>query len=177
MSPRVPKRRPKEGAKPRKSSEAIEKPEVSKRASTKSKSNFSEDDGAPSLPNRSGWLHASLDGSSYPVATPRGGKWLFFIARKYVDDTWTNVKKALRSGSLGSHIKVSTASADLAQSKVPHVLCVHTYDSDDVADVMRIRDVLRSMGFKRPVSYKTDEASLGGEYRVLGHTDIAKYHA
>ena len=36
-------------------------------------------------------------------------------------------------------------------------MCVYTYDYEDKADVMRIREELRSLGIRREIIYKADE--------------------
>jgi Domain of unknown function (DUF1917) len=107
------------------------------------------------------------------IKNRRVGKWLFFVAEKYIDDTWRNVKKAVKEGKLWKTAKVSTAWRSKGGS---YVVCVYTYDYDDKEDAMKIREYLREMGFKRPVSYKTDEQTLAGMY--ADNTEgIAKYTA
>jgi hypothetical protein len=108
-----------------------------------------------------------------PADIGRVGKWLFFVTEKYVDDTWRNVKKAVEDGKLWKVAKVSTARSSNGGS---YVVCVYTYDCDDEKDVMKIREHLRKMGFKRPASYKTDEQTLAGIYSDSTE-GISKYKA
>lgn len=56
------------------------------------------------------------------------------------------------------------------------MLCVYTYDCDDVDDVMKIRSHLREMGFKRTTSYKSDEQTNAGIYSDLS-AGFAMYKA
>ncbi len=46
-------------------------------------------------------------------------------------------------------------------------MCVYTYDCEDENDVMKIRDHLRGMGFKKAASYKNDEQTIVGIYFEL----------
>jgi hypothetical protein len=117
------------------------------------------------------WIAANYSGKM-KKATARTGKWLMFVAEKYADNTWENVRNAVEAGSLWKTAKISTA---LGRER-GYVLCVYTYDYEDVDDVMRIRETLRQLGFKRPISYKTDEQTADGAYSdsVAG---IAKYQA
>jgi hypothetical protein len=43
-----------------------------------------------------------------------------------------------------------------------HVICVYSYDSNDEADVIRIREALRKIGISQPLGYKTDEDTAAG---------------
>lgn len=49
-------------------------------------------------------------------------------------------------------------------------------DSDDVADVMRIREELPSLGFVNKIPYKTDEATHAGRHGVRGDKRVSKYY-
>jgi hypothetical protein len=103
----------------------------------------------------------------------RVGKWLLFVPEKNIDSTWQNVKKAVEAGKLWKKAKVSTA---WRSKGGVYVVCVYTYDHEDAEDVMRIREYLREMGFKRPVSYKTDKQTLAGIYSD-NTEEISKYRA
>jgi hypothetical protein len=54
--------------------------------------------------------------------------------------------------------------------------CVYTYDSHDEADVRRIRQVLRELGFAGKLPYKTDQETLDGRYSHKGDRHISKYY-
>jgi hypothetical protein len=45
-----------------------------------------------------------------------------------------------------------------------HAICVYRPRSNDRADVMRVREVLREMGFTEELGYKTDHATIMGVY-------------
>jgi hypothetical protein len=128
--------------------------------------------GDPSEVTNVPWIWARFKGKTQPQ-TERIGKWLFFVAERYVDNTWQNVKKNIEEGRLWKMAKVSTAWRGKGGN---HVVCVYTYDHDDEADVMTIREHLRTMGFKRATSYKTDAQTLAGVYS--DNTEgVAKYKA
>ncbi len=123
------------------------------------------------------WIVAGSRAREYPSSTPRSGKWLLFVSRSEVDEIWEKVRRALEEGKLGASAKVSTARPNPnATDPENHVVCVYTYDSDDVGDVMRIREELRGLGFEGKIPYKTDEATIEGKYRVRGNTRVSKYY-
>ena len=122
------------------------------------------EDGNPSEVTHAAFIAATYKGNNPQPEAKRVGKWLFFVAEKYIDDTWRNVKKAVEDGKLWKHAKVSTAWRSKGSV---YVICVYTYDCDDENDVMKIRDHLREMGFKRAASYKSDEQTIAGIYSDL----------
>jgi hypothetical protein len=128
--------------------------------------------GNPSEITSAAFIEATYNGKMQ-ADSGRVGKWLFHVAEKYIDNTWENVKKAVTEGKLWTTAKASTA---WRSKGGPYVVCVYTYDYDDKNDVMRIRDYLRKMGFKRPVAYKTDDQTLAGIY-ADNTQGIAKYWA
>lgn len=122
------------------------------------------------------WVHSLVD-NNYPNHTKKGGKWLIFVDKDSVDEVWSTVKEYTERGFLGKSSKVSTAKfgeTKLVNSKDSFVICVYTYDSDDVDDVMDLREMLYTIGFKKKLRYKTDEATLNGNYAERGKS-ICKY--
>jgi len=72
--------------------------------------------------------------------------------------------------------KVSTACPNSnAQDPDKYVICIYTYDSDDIDDVRRVREKLRDLGITHKIPYKTDNATMEGNYLVRGHKRISKY--
>jgi hypothetical protein len=128
------------------------------------------DSGNPSEVTNAAWIVANYSGKM-EKATPRTGKWLMFIAEKYIDDTWKNVRNAIESGKLWKTAKVSTAWGSKGNI---YVLCVYPYDHEDAKDVARVREELRELGFKRQISYKTDEQTEAGVYSDVT-VGVAKY--
>lgn len=131
------------------------------------------EDGNPSEITHAAWVAATFKGQMPQAHTERCGKWCFFVAEKFIDDTWRNVKRAVEEGKLWEFAKASTA---WRSAGGVYVVLVYTYDSDDEADVMRIRAYLREMGFKRAVPYKTDAQTRAGIYSDSGG-GFAKYKA
>jgi hypothetical protein len=90
------------------------------------------------------------------------GKWLIFLStsKEAFMAVWPKIKGATLEGKLGIAAKISNPRT--ARDRL--VVCVYTRDYRDEADVMRVREVLRSMGFDRPLSYKPDYETLAGNY-------------
>ncbi len=123
------------------------------------------------------WLSAFRKTGVYPAATQRSGKWLIFIPASQIDEVWRKVRVAVEEGRLGNRAKVSTAKPN-PNSKDPskHVICIYTYDSEDVKDLMSIRETLREIGIVNKIPYKTDEATLRRQYEKTGHRRVSKYY-
>ena len=81
------------------------------------------------------------------------GKWLIYSSPKSVNNVWKTVAAAYISNELGINIKVSASSQ---AGSGEHVICVYTRNYLDVADVERVREKLRSLGFTRRLFYKPD---------------------
>lgn len=132
------------------------------------------DDRAPSEVRDVFWLYAYRKTGTYPVDTERSGKWLVFVYVQNLDATWAKIKNATEQGLLGSRAKTATVRPNpLAYHENAKVICVFTYDWQDTADVMRVKDELRRLGITRG-SYKTDD-DIGQKYRIFEDTGYAKY--
>jgi len=112
------------------------------------------------------WIMAKkIQGLPYPEHTKNGGKWLIFVHLDDLDATWKKVRTALRLGNLGNVAKVSTMKPNpRSQDPSKGVICIYTYDYTDRADMLRVREELRLIGFKDPIPYKTDKATDEGRY-------------
>ena len=89
--------------------------------------------------------------------TERSGKWLLFVPFQKIDETWKLISEETLAGRLGIASKAATAKRNpLAKTPWMKVICVYTYDSSDVEDVMRVRQRLRELGFMKKLSYKSD---------------------
>lgn len=116
------------------------------------------------------WVHAVHPNSPHEW-TDRSGKWLLFVLLKQLDEKWAIIAKETDLGRLGIAAKSATAKPnELLQNKWVKVICVYTYDSADQQDVMRVRDHLRTLGFVKKLSYKTDQATSEGRYRTQSET-------
>jgi hypothetical protein len=110
------------------------------------------------------WIVAHGPGAG-PQAADAGGKWLLFVDRENIDEVWAKVRQSVEAGLLGSSAKVSTALPNpMTRKPEKHVICVYTVDAEDEADVRRVREHLRTLGFEAPIAYKTNKATLDGEY-------------
>jgi len=84
---------------------------------------------------------------------PTTGKWCIFVPSSDVDLAWTKVRVAVDEDKLLC-AKVSTALRSMGRDG--HVICVYTRDWADRQDLMRVREVLRSLGFVKELGYKRD---------------------
>lgn len=67
----------------------------------------SAEEGNPSEVTHAAFIVATYKGNIPQPESKRVGKWLFFVAEKYIDDTWRNVKKAVEDGNLWKQAKVT----------------------------------------------------------------------
>lgn len=124
------------------------------------------------------WIYAVRKKEPYPSPTPRSGKWLAFGNPEEIDLLWAKIKTATEQGKLGGYSKVATARMNFgAPSANRRVICVFTYDSEDLRDVMRVRQALRELGVTEKTGYKTDEKTMAGAYvnRGCSPEDVWKY--
>lgn len=117
------------------------------------------------------WLAIKASNIPEPKHQRQSGKWLIFCDTDEIDSTWTLIAKATFENKLGFGSKVST-------NMIPSdkkVICVYTYDANDEQDVMKVRETLRQLGFKRKLPYKTNDATLNGQYASEGKR-VSKYY-
>jgi len=115
------------------------------------------------------WIHAAHPNPPNDW-TEHSGKWLIFVPLRQLDEKWLLISNATASGLLGIESKAATAKSNgLAKNNWVKVICIYTYDSTDKIDVMRVRDQLRILGFTKKLSYKTDQATLAGQYSNSGN--------
>jgi uncharacterized protein YprB with RNaseH-like and TPR domain len=106
----------------------------------------------------------------------KSGKWLVFVDIQEIDATWQIVKKATENGLLGVGAKAATSKLNPNQtSENEKVICIYTYNWQDVDDVYRIEKALRSIGIESTLHYKTDGDTLQGNYKANGSQNISKY--
>jgi len=87
------------------------------------------------------------------VSTDATGKWCIFVSPADVDQEWNKISGAIESNQLMC-AEVSTALRSMGRDG--HVICVYTRDWADRQDVMRVREVLQSLGFVKELGYKRD---------------------
>ena len=98
----------------------------------------------------------------------RPGKWLLFVNKREIDDTWKKIRQETVEERLGCSSKVSTKKGWMYHGMPDdYVICVHTPDYKDKDDVFRVRDRLRELGFTGKLGYKTDESTAKGKEDLL----------
>lgn len=122
------------------------------------------------------WVHAHNPRPDRNL-TERSGKWLIFTSFKKLDEVWKIVAEETRACRLGISAKAATSKPNgLAKNPWVKVICVCTYDYDDVADVMRVRQRLRELGFIKKLSYKTDRATQEGIYANTSNGPVSIFY-
>jgi hypothetical protein len=96
------------------------------------------------------------------------GKWLIFIPAGKADEAWRKVRDGTVNGLLGISAKVSTAKPNPDSRDERSVIYVYTRDWADEADVMRVRERLRDLGFLERIGYKRNIETYRGEYSEEG---------
>jgi hypothetical protein len=96
------------------------------------------------------------------------GKWLIFVDRDKVDAAWRIIRDETISGGLGISAKVSTAKPNPDSRDDRKVIFVYTRNWQDEADVMRVRERLRDLGYEERLGYKRNIETYKGEYSKKG---------
>lgn len=110
--------------------------------------------------------------------TANSGKWLLFIPMAKLDTVWQIIAGETLQGRLGIAAKSATAKKnDPAKSSSLKLICVYTYDASDEADVFRVRQRLRELGFEKKIPYKTDKATQQGQYSARNKERVSIYYA
>ena len=124
---------------------------------------------SPSKTTRTYWIVQDAPGPhERGVDDERAGKWLIFVPAVEADEAWRKVRNETVEGRLGISAKVSTARPDPDSRDERTVIYVYTKDWADEADVMRVRERLRELGFKERIGYKRNIETFRGEYSEEG---------
>jgi hypothetical protein len=102
------------------------------------------------------------------IEDENAGKWLIFLEPDQVDELWRKVRDATTGGTLGISTKVSTAKPNPESRDNRKVIYVYTKDWADEADVMRVRQKLKDLGFVDRIGYKRNIETFAGEYAKKG---------
>jgi hypothetical protein len=123
----------------------------------------------PSLTTQMYWIVQDAPGSA-PEATEEenAGKWLIFQEPGLIDTAWTKIRDATVALDLGISAKVSTSKPNPESRDNRKVIYVYTKDWADEADVMRVREKLRSLGFSERIGYKRNIETFAGQYAKKG---------
>ncbi|WP_292364601.1 MULTISPECIES: putative phosphothreonine lyase domain-containg protein [unclassified Methanoculleus] len=123
----------------------------------------------PSKTTRMYWIVQDAPGpSGRGLDDDRVGKWLIFVAADEVDEAWRKIRDETVKGTLGISAKVSTAKPNPDSRDERSVIYVYTRDWADEADVMRVRERLRELGFEERIGYKRNIETYRGEYSEEG---------
>lgn len=115
------------------------------------------------------WIVLDAPGSApEAIEDENAGKWLIFQEPDAVDAAWKKVRDATVSLQLGISAKVSTAKPNPDSRDNRKVIYVYTKDWADEADVMRVREKLRELGFTDRIGYKRNLETFAGEYATRG---------
>lgn len=94
-----------------------------------------------------------------------GGKWLCHVNRESIDKVFQKLAIAMFSGGLGPTVYMVKVSPACDNGKNEHVICVYNPNYQDVAQVMRVENLIRSAGITNDLLYKPDIFSALGIYR------------
>ena len=123
----------------------------------------------PSKTTQMYWIVQDAPGSApEAIEDEHAGKWLIFQEPEAADDAWKKVRDATIAGELGISAKVSTAKPNPDSRDSRRVIYVYTKDWADEADVMRVRENLKKLGFVDRIGYKRNLETFAGEYAQKG---------
>lgn len=123
----------------------------------------------PSKTTQTYWIvQDAPDSAPEAIEDENAGKWLIFQEPDAVDAAWKKVRDATVALELGISAKVSTAKPNPDSRDSRKVIYVYTKDWADEADVMRVREKLREIGFTDRIGYKRNIETFAGEYAKKG---------
>jgi len=115
---------------------------------------------SPTDENKEWWLECNgRQGNNF-------GKWLLFVNKNKIDDTWKTVRQDTLDENLGVGSKVSTQKSWMNKGMPEnYVICVYT--PEDKKDIDRVRNRLRQLGFTGQIGYKTNQATVDDSNELL----------
>lgn len=115
------------------------------------------------------WIVQDAPGSApEAIEDENAGKWLIFQEPGLVDEAWKKVRNATVALELGISAKVSTSKPNPESRDNRKVIYVYTKNWADETDVMRVREILRTLGFIERIGYKRNIETFAGEYAKKG---------
>jgi hypothetical protein len=115
------------------------------------------------------WIVQDAPGSApEAIEDENAGKWLIFQEPGLVDEAWKKIRNATVALELGISAKVSTSKPNPESRDNRKVIYVYTKNWADETDVMRVREVLRTLGFIERIGYKRNIETFAGEYAKKG---------
>ncbi|HUT38613.1 MAG TPA: putative phosphothreonine lyase domain-containing protein [Methanoregula sp.] len=123
----------------------------------------------PSKTTQMYWIVQDAPGSApEAIEDENAGKWLIFQELGLADAAWKKVRDATVALELGISTKVSTSKPNPESRDNRKVIYVYSKDWADEADVMRVREKLRELGFVDRIGYKRNIETFAGEYAKKG---------
>ncbi len=123
----------------------------------------------PSQTTQMYWIVQDAPGSApEAIEDENAGKWLIFQEPGLIDSAWKKVRDATVALDLGISAKVSTSKPNPESRDNRKVIYVYTKDWADEADVMRVREKLRTLGFNERIGYKRNIETFAGQYAKKG---------
>jgi hypothetical protein len=123
----------------------------------------------PSKTTQMYWIVQDAPGSApEAIEDENAGKWLIFQEPGQADAAWKKVRDATVTLELGISAKVSTSKPNPESRDNRKVIYVYSKDWADEADVMRVREKLRELGFIERIGYKRNIETFAGEYAKKG---------
>ena len=123
----------------------------------------------PSKTTQMYWIVQDAPGSApEAIEDENAGKWLIFQDPGFADAAWMKVRDATVNRELGISAKVSTSKPNPESRDNRKVIYVYSKDWADEADVMRVREKLRELGFVDRIGYKRNIETFAGEYAKKG---------
>lgn len=123
----------------------------------------------PSKTTQMYWIVQDAPGSApEAIEDENAGKWLIFQEPGLADAAWKKVRDATVALELGISTKVSTSKPNPESRDNRKVIYVYSKDWADEADVMRVREKLRELGFVDRIGYKRNIETFAGEYAKKG---------
>ena len=102
------------------------------------------------------------------IEDENAGKWLIFQEPDLADESWRKVRDNTVKLNLGISAKVSTSKPNPESRDNRKVIYVYTKNWADEADVMRVRETLRTLGFTERIGYKRNIETFAGQYAKKG---------
>lgn len=100
------------------------------------------------------WIEARPETPARPP-TARAGRFVLVAQAAAVDAIWARIKAATEAGALGYKSKVSTAPGPGQADPDARLIHICTADSQDAADLARVRAALRALGLPDDLPYET----------------------
>jgi hypothetical protein len=123
----------------------------------------------PSKTTQMYWIVQDAPGSlPEAIEDENAGKWLIFQEPGLVDESWKKVRNDTVVLNLGISAKVSTSKPNPESRDNRKVIYIYTKNWADEADVMRVRESLRTLGFTERIGYKRNIETFAGEYAKKG---------